>query len=97
MKNNLNVFRSRDGKYVRFCLELHGDTLRGFGRAKLKTDDGISWYVHERGVTPYFGVHGWCYNTRKKMNGFDGLKPGEERDYEVEVEAIFFVKIKEKQ
>ena len=98
MKGNLNVFRSRDGKYVRFCLELKGDEMKGYGQSlKLKTDDGTNWYVHANGITPYIGVHGFCYNTRRKMDGFEGMKPGEERDYSVDVEQCFCVKIKEKQ
>lgn len=97
--SHLDVFRSRDGKYVRFCLVIKGDDLKDWCRGiKLATDDGKNWRISEKGIRPYFGsgINGLCYNTRRKMSEFDGMKPGETRYYKIEIPKLVWVNISEK-
>ena len=98
--SHLDVFRSRDGKYVRFCLVIKGDDLKHWCRGiKLKTKNGIEWEISENGIAPYFGsgINELVYNTRRKMNGFEGMEPGETRYYKVDVPKPVWVNMVEKE
>lgn len=89
-KQYLNVFRSRDGKFIGLCLAIGGktaDELQIDKTTKFSTKDGIIWKRNKnKGIKPYYGCAGWCWSVGIKSMGFPDVKPGEDKYYAIKCE-----------
>ena len=80
--SHLDVWRSRDGRCVRFLLVITAEDAKRAGfdaNTRLNSMTGMGWYKtkDESGISPAkWALHRLEYHTRRVMPGFERLRPG---------------------
>ena len=80
--SHLDVWRSRDGRCVRFLLVITAEDAKRAGfdaNTRLNSMTGMGWYKTKdgSGISPAkWALHRLEYHTRRVMPGFERLRPG---------------------
>lgn len=80
--SHLDVWRSRDGRCVRFLLVITAEDAKRAGfdaNTRLNSMTGMGWYRTKdgSGISPAkWALHRLEYHTRRVMSGFERLRPG---------------------